>query len=663
MPSNDSPRGLATLALLKTRFDGGQDHLGLFEPFVEDVFPLLGTEGFTTVACKGVVEREHGLVIPQDSLSSLLGRLAKKGKLRRDGGRFWAPPTAPRLSELQEQKLVSERDFELLGNAFADYTARKSAPIGSSSDALAVLVGFLVDNDIVLLLDELAEGTPLSRRALTGRQTRLAAAFVRELCLPDRVYSGILERLVRGLVLQDALLLRRVAHADERLSELTVFFDTGYLFALVGAKGSAAELAARESAILLRTSGANLAAFDRTIDEMKRILEVYERHVATAEGRLRLHPTELTFHFLSTHATPSDIRQLASMLELKIRDAGFAVRNIPPRVREYTLDEAELARNLSRPTKSGGDARIQHDVDCVASILRFRAGAQPSALERCKAIFATTSGSVLHTVTAWFRQQGGKGVSPAIHQIALTNIAWLKKPASAGSLQLHELAALCEAALRPSADQWGAFKRELVRLRDSGQISTDEAVAIVADELTYSLLVESGDDIEADATSVSEVIERVRASYRAEADQRIHERDEAARSIIADISARADAAELAHKTLSMRIDRRAKQISRRIANGVYWTGNVLTLSALVIGLPGVFDRIPAAVSLLAWVVVVLSYGYQAWSTATGGSMLAVRDKLQSRVEPIVTRVLLAGEDGPETRPPHVLATDDDSRPG
>ena len=40
----ETPKGLATLALLKTRFDEGRDHLELLEPFVADaVVPSLPT--------------------------------------------------------------------------------------------------------------------------------------------------------------------------------------------------------------------------------------------------------------------------------------------------------------------------------------------------------------------------------------------------------------------------------------------------------------------------------------------------------------------------------------------------------------------------------------------------------------------------------------------
>jgi hypothetical protein len=83
------PRGLATLAFLKTRFDQGRDHLGLFEPFVEDALRDFGADNFVPAdVCKSV-ESRSGLTIPANTMHALLGRLAMVGYVTRKGGRFF----------------------------------------------------------------------------------------------------------------------------------------------------------------------------------------------------------------------------------------------------------------------------------------------------------------------------------------------------------------------------------------------------------------------------------------------------------------------------------------------------------------------------------------------------------------------------------------------
>jgi hypothetical protein len=533
-----------------------------------------------------------------------------------------------------------ESEFLVLGEALRQRLVAQGVPVGSVEDALAILVAFLVDNDVVVLLDQLETSTALRSEALSRRDTRLVAAFVRDKVLGDPSLSAVLDRLIRGIVLQDALLLRSTSQVDQKLSELTVFLDTGFLLGLVGAKGEAARLAARESTTLLTAVGARLAAFHGTIDEMKRILAVYERHLGTAEGRLRLHSTPLTHHFLSVDATPSDVRQMSAALSLTVRNTGIVLRDYPKRSPKFTYDEPELERRLAGSRGDKDDSRIKHDVDCVAAILQLRGGSDAVALERTNAVFATTSGVVVRSVSQWFRDQGGKGVSPVMHLTALTNIAWLKKPAAAGQLQLHELAALCEVALQPSKTVWDAFRRHLQALEKSDELTSDEAVAIVASELATSMLADLSDDVDPDASTIAEIVSRVKAQYHSEADQRIADH---AAEVSVQLASKEQAIEeglLALTSLQRGIERKTKKYARVGANVAYWFLVFIALTAFALGLPGVFDRVSTIGRISAWIVFAATGGIQTFLGIVGGSPLALRDKVQSWLEPRVRRVQL-----------------------
>lgn len=75
--------------------------------------------------------------------------------------------------------------------------------------------------------------------------------------------------------------------------------------------------------------------------------------------------------------------------------------------------------------------------------------------------------------TKWFREQQEPGIPPIVHLAALTSIAWLKKPAAAADLKLHELIALCGAALRPHRRTWDRFVGYLRAATADGTLSTD----------------------------------------------------------------------------------------------------------------------------------------------------------------------------------------------
>ncbi len=634
------PRGLTSLALLKARFDAGEDHLGLFAPFVSDILPRFGRDGFTLADCKLAVEQEHGLTIPQDALSPILARRGLAEFVRREGGRYWLTRSPEVPNKLRDQREAVERDFGVLASALRKRLSDAKEPIGTLQDALALLVAFLVDNDVVVLLDQLERFTPLKSEALSRHHSRLVAAFILEDVIPNPALASVLEQLTRGIVLQDALLLRSTSEIEQRLNGLTVFLDTGFLLGLVGAKGEAARLAARESGSLIVAVGATLAAFDATIDEMKRILFVYERLLSTPAGKLSLHSTPLTHHFLSVDASPSDIRQLSATLALSVRGSGVVVRDFPKRTADYTLDETDLERRLSRNDGSKEDSRIRHDIDCVAAILHFRAGRTSPALERTSAIFATTSGLVVRSVAQWYREQGGQGLCPVMHLSALTNIAWLKKPAAAGKLQLHELAALCEAALQPSRQVWDAFQRHLQQLHESKEISTDEAVAVVASELASSMLADMSEDSEPDASSIGDVVERVKAQYHVDADRKIAlhqaEVDQTLATKNADIAER----QMKLDFLTKGIDSANTRYSRAAANVVFSLLVVVIFGSLILSLPGVFDHVPRAGRVGAVATLLMSLGVQLWFAVLGGSLLALRDRIQAWFAPHIRKLQL-----------------------
>ena len=336
--------------------------------------------------------------------------------------------------------------------------------------------------------------------------------------------------MTEGLVLKDTLLLQDVRSPSERFRNLTVLLDTPILLSVLGLNGEANRLATAEFLSLIREAGAITTALDPTVNEMRRILAVYENRLGRPGGHLELYPTELTNHILTQRMAPSDIRTISAMLERRLRRLAIQVRAMPDRNRRFTLDETVLAEALTGETGNSETRRIRHDVDVIASTLTLRRGRTATSVEHAGAIFCTTSGTVIRSGQKWYRDQGEVGIPPIVHQYALSSIAWFKKPRAASGIKMHELAALCRSALRPSRKTWDKFIVNLRELCDSAEMTSDEAVAVVASELTEPLLASVEDSGEPDADTIHEAIERVIAKYRAEATEESREAIRKARS-------------------------------------------------------------------------------------------------------------------------------------
>ena len=67
-----------------------------------------------------------------------------------------------------------------------------------------------------------------------------------------------------------------------------------------------------------------------------------------------------------------------------------------------------------------------------------------------------------------------------VRHLTLSTAAWLKKPAAASNVKLNELIASCAVALQPSARRWQVLKDNLAKLTQTGELSSEEMVAVVA---------------------------------------------------------------------------------------------------------------------------------------------------------------------------------------
>ena len=556
-----TPKGLATLALLKTRFDEGRDHLELVEPFVGDAVIHCEQDSFLPQDIASQVLHRSGFVLPSDTVKTVLGRFSRRGKLRREGGRFFYSGglADPGLDEVRSNQ---EAKNEILAGALSAYADQQGVRL-RPDEALTVLAQFITNNKAPLLLEQDLPGSPRRGSVLDRRTSRLVAAFITEEAIGSDNLAARLQELTEGLVLKDTLLLQDVSHLSQRFRNLTVLLDTPILLSVLGLNGEANRLATAEFLSLIREAGAITIALDPTVSEIRRILAVYEDRLGRPEGHLELYPTELTNHILTQRMAPSDIRTKSALLERHLSKLAIQVRDMPDRDRRFTLDETVLAEALTGETDNSETPRIRHDVDVIASTLTLRRGRVATSIERARAVFCTTSGIVIKKGQQWYRDQGEAGIPPIVHQYALSSIAWFKKPQAAYGIKMHELAALCRSALRPSRETWDKFIVNLRELCDNEEITSDETVAVVASELTEPLLAGLGDSGEPDADTIHEAIGRVIDKYRAEAAEESREAIREARSETE--AARSAAREATEATRRARSEAEAERSAAREA--------------------------------------------------------------------------------------------------
>jgi len=570
---------IVTIAFLKAQLDSENDHLGIFMPLVLDAAKTFSFQSFTAADIQEKITTIHGIVIPEHTIITLLKRGINIDYFVRDIGRYKLGKSYKfKIDITSEMHRIKEGQLRL-ADAFMSHCARRHLVISSQESALELLLKFIEEEQIAILLgDSTASHVP---EETTIQQRAIVAEFLSNIIRNDDAYSSTLDDILAGLVLYRAAFLPDLGVKTRKFNNLKVIFDSNLIRQAIGYEGTASRTLLRETIDLLKETGIQCIVLDKSIQEIRRILNMYEDRLATSEGRLSLRPTPMTRYVLTSRLSPSDIREMKALLEEEIKSAGFQIIPVPRRISDFTSSEQALAKRLAdHVTKDELEPRVLHDIDCIASVLIFRLGKSSFDIENAGAVFATSSHKVIQSIRVWWlNDERGSGFEPIVNIRALTNLAWLKQPKIRKEFKKIELLTLCTAALRPTQEVWKKFIRHLANLEKKKQITSDETAAIVISSMSDQLLheVEIGDSNDIDAHSLDEVVDRVKESYGYKVDEvtkiyenKIKEFNDQLISANAHKDQIEQSAAEKSRRLELHLDGRARKIAHYTSWPLYW---------------------------------------------------------------------------------------------
>jgi hypothetical protein len=304
----------------------------------------------------------------------------------------------------------------------------------------------------------------------------------------------------------------------------------------------------------------------------------------------------------------------ASSLKRKLRSLDIQIRSLPLHSVSTTLDEVSLAKELSTEAGDETSDRVRHDVDCITGILRLRKNRKSDVMDHVGYVFVTTNGKTNNSASKWYKDEDGHGIPPMVHYLLLSNLAWLKRPASASKLKVHELVALCVAALRPTRKKWESFTSELKKLKDSGEITSDEIAVTVASSLTDELLSDPVAEDDPDAESVKEIVDRVKRELTSEAESKLEDARLSQAQSVAD-----------RRQLEMRLDERARSVGRTVSWAIVIVLAVILAFSIIATSFGGVGPVPI-IGFVAFLAISSLLG-----TVFGSNLKGWRPAIESRV--------------------------------
>ncbi len=627
------PGGLVTVAFLKAQLDTGSDHLGIFMPLVLEA--VTQSEGQSVIAAEvqNSIADCHGIAMPQQTVDTLLKRAARKGWLTREFGRFFRADL-PAVPDIPKQKSVIYEAQGNLARGLVAHAQKRGLQVDEEG-ALQMLLRFLEEQQIGLLL-----GTPMQGQTLptTAKERAVIAEFVEFVVKADAALSAALNAILEGLVLYRAAFLPDLQSGSGRFVNLNVYFDSGLVRQALGYEGAAMQALARDTLAVLKAEEARCLVFDKTVAEISRILDYFEHHIGTSEGRLTMRPTAMARHFLVRRYGVSDIREMQALLRDDIEREGYTIVSTPARDPRFVGDEAALAKMLEDPqVKDAGSQRIQHDVDCIAAVKTIRGGRTTERLDDCRAIFASASVGVIRQGQSWYHiHEGEAGIEPIVHIRAITNLAWLRRPTLRAQFKVHELIALCAAAMRPSLESWNRFLKQLDVLQKSQKITSEETALVLVSRMSDQLLREAelDSDGDIDAAVLDDVVERVKSSYVEKYEQELADQKRRADRELSAVNVSLTKMQEENLARDVFTRRRAQRTARAIGLSLQW----LLIAALTCGGAALFleyhNLIGGIVGgfIVACVVAFIVLEYVGHFERVTRWRRAIESRLASRIE-------------------------------
>jgi hypothetical protein len=351
------PGGLVTVAFLKASLDEGKDHLEIFLPLVLDVLSRFPAPSFTTRDIQDALAVDHGVAMPQQVISTLLNRATKNKFLIRESGRYRRSPSReiPSSDVVTKKKRIEDAQ-RALAEVLQQHAKKYGLNIESTDAALDMLFRFLEAEQVGLLLQN--SPTPEINRT-TRRERAVIAEFIQTTTKSDPAMLDVLRGMLEGLVLYHAAFLPDLSEAGRRFNNLRTIFDSVLIRQALGYEGPAMSALLRETINVLKATGVQCLILDKTLHEIRRILNMYEVRLATDKGRSALRSDPMSRHFLTSRFSPSDVREMAALLEQEVAALGFKIIQAPKHVAEFTAGEASLAKRLSDPiTKDELEPRV-----------------------------------------------------------------------------------------------------------------------------------------------------------------------------------------------------------------------------------------------------------------------------------------------------------------
>jgi hypothetical protein len=504
--ASDLGKAIRSLAFIKVSWDQQRksDYIQSFVPFlcsliISKKYKSIPSDPKKMMTITNDFKEEFGLIISYHALVTLIRR-AKNMNLLENRNNVIYPTDKIYSYDIREKIKEFSRKYEKVLEYFASFSINNYKIEITKDKAEEILIGFLKQYDLQIIF-LLYENTPLPEVEIQKKDIFLFSKYVNFLNEKEPVIFKFLVDIAVGYSLSNIM-----NYGDEMdnvskssLKGTNLYFDTGFIFQLIGAEGETFQSIYSSMVKDLSREGANLFVFNHTYDEVITILEnclmlIESPHYDPTKAN------EILKYFKELGYNESDVELFINKVDYILRNHNIKICENPDSNMniQYQIDEIDL-QNLIIETY-GFDIKealekeetILKDVKSISYIYKLRAGRKPTNLFQAHHVFITCNASLAYACKIFEQKVHGKGffIPAMVTDIFLGTILWLNQREKFIKDSEERLLARVSAALSPNDELLRRFADEVNKLKIQGEITEDDYILLRDSHVAKTLLTD-----------------------------------------------------------------------------------------------------------------------------------------------------------------------------
>jgi hypothetical protein len=586
---------LINLALLEAlKSEKFSDEIDLFLPFIAVTILELGMPTVQALDIQLKLGELFGFRPPISAIRVLMTRAKNKSLLIKENHAYI--PRAEKIQEWSNGYSRKKEDLEVslgsLKRAFVEFTFERFQKDLPLPEAESLIFQFIEEN----------VSATVSRRAYSKAElensikntNHITASFISHIHKKEPVLLEHFGRCVKGMLLANYLYFADKRTTKKNFEKISVYLDSPLVIGLLGFNGPFNKQANEEFVDLLLSLKIKVCIFDKTLDEIERLLSAWKNDIARKSFR-RFNTKTLEL-LRSQGYDEARLDTEIKTLHRTIEGKGISIAIGFTAKERFQCDEEALEQAIAENFKK--EKNLEHDTVCISRIHNMREGRYIRELSENFSVFVTRNTGLAKFANGFFSKNNYSSPIPVVvSEQWMTIMFWLKNPDITSKLATDQVVATAYSLLYTDDKFWDAFLDRLDSIKKRGDISEEDFVLVRWDSdllrMVQDVSVEVGDNFSEE--DVFDIVDGIKRKYLSDSEQAManlekQQAEEIQRLQIlaqAELTAEREARDAAHaekNRIALRheaLENRVRKLSRFVARCVS-TPICLTLIAFLI---------------------------------------------------------------------------------